>query len=124
MADLANILPRKFDQIELFVLPSKQSKSEHPLASGNSELAQMFTKYCQERGAKIRLYLTPNIHDRIWIKQDRQNSKACLVGTSLNGLCNRIAFILGLPKKDLDDFESELSRIRQTETQINFVAAK
>jgi hypothetical protein len=123
MDDLANILPRKFDQVELFVLPSKQSKLEHPLASGNPELAQMFTKYCRERGAKIRLYLTPNIHDRIWIKQDGRNSKACLVGTSLNGLGNRISFILGLPKRDLDDFEFELSRIRQTETQLDFVAA-
>ena len=122
-ADLINILPRTLDQIELFVPPSKHSSAEHPLASGNSELAQMFTKYCKERKAKIRLYLTSNIHDRIWIKQDGRNSKACLVGTSLNGLGNKIAFILGLPKKDLADFEDELSLIRNAGAKINYVAA-
>lgn len=123
MADIENILPRKFDQIDLFVLPSKHSKPEQPLASGDSEFAKMFTKYCQERNAKIRLYLTQNIHDRIWIKHDRRNSKACLLGTSLNGLGNKISFILGLPKKDLEDFESELSRIRQSEA-LNYIAAR
>lgn len=48
---------------------------------------------------------TNTIHDRIWIKDDL-SGKA--VGTSLNGLGNRLSFILDLPDGDLDYIRSYL----------------
>ncbi|WP_078551317.1 coiled-coil domain-containing protein [Bacillus alkalicellulosilyticus] len=56
-------------------------------------------------GTKISESFTNNIHDRIWII-DHHN--ACLVGTSLNGIGSKLAFILPLPYKDLESLKKEL----------------
>ena len=124
LADLVNVLPRNFELLELFVLPAKESATDNRAASGNAELAYKFSQHIRKENQKVNLYTTDMIHDRIWIRRDGRNSKACLVGTSLNGLGNRIAFILGLPKRDLEEFESELSQIKHSQAPLPNIVAR
>jgi hypothetical protein len=60
-------------------------------------------------GNKITEASTNKIHDRIWII-DQNN--ASLVGTSLNGLGSKLAFILPLPYKDLESLKTELKNYK------------
>lgn len=56
---------------------------------------------------------TGEIHDRVWVS-DRE--RALVVGTSLNGIGNRAAFLLPLPENDLNellDFLDEKSLSRE-----------
>lgn len=48
---------------------------------------------------RLTLFSTGELHDRVWIAD---GLRAVVVGTSLNGLGSRAAFILALPKADLD----------------------
>lgn len=48
---------------------------------------------------RLTLFSTGELHDRVWIAD---GVRAVVVGTSLNGLGSRAAFILTLPKADLN----------------------
>lgn len=52
-----------------------------------------------------------DIHDRVWIK-DR--CSGFVVGTSLNGIGKKIAFLLDIPPEDLDKFISILDPITKS----------
>lgn len=76
-------------------------------------------KKAVENVAKTHVRLTmstsEDMHDRVWIA-DR--NRALAVGTSLNGIGKRAAFLLPLPKSDLDALlefmdENSLSRVRK-----------
>lgn len=78
------------------------------------EVKRAIEKSAKEYGVTLTSIGTEEIHDRIWIS-DR--SRGLVVGTSLSGLGKRVAFLLDLPKADLDailDFldERKLSRNR------------
>lgn len=55
-------------------------------------------KIAQQNNCTITSFDTDKIHDRIWIKNQ---SEAIVVGTSFNGLGDRLSFILELPKYDM-----------------------
>lgn len=57
-----------------------------------------------------RCYPTCEIHDRVWI---RDGLDARIVGTSFGGIGSKLAFMLPLPKADLEAFQEELDRIRR-----------
>ncbi|MCK8136718.1 hypothetical protein [Pseudoalteromonas sp. 2CM28B] len=73
-------------------------------------------KYIEEMFKNNSIYFststTDEVHDRVWIS-DR--NRALVVGTSLNGIGNRAAFLLPLPESDLNELldfldEKSLSR--------------
>ncbi len=84
----------------------------HDAAHTTKAVRQAVKKIASDAGATLTILETDMIHDRVWIA-DRQ--RAVVVGTSFNGIGKRAAFILPLPKEDLDailDFldENKLSR--------------
>ncbi|MEK4670710.1 hypothetical protein [Niallia sp. FSL R7-0271] len=67
---------------------------------GNTrQIKQDIKNLASENGVRFTETDTDLIHDRIWIA-DRK--RAIVVGTSLGGLGNRMAFILQLPRYDLN----------------------
>ncbi len=69
-------------------------------------------KKCKTNNIQLTMKETDEIHDRIWVA-DR--ARGLVVGTSLNGLGNKAAFLLPLPEDDLKDLldfldKRELSR--------------
>lgn len=58
-------------------------------------------------GKKLTEAFTFDIHDRIWIVD---STKASLLGTSLNGIGNKVAFFLPLPYQDLEGMKEELKK--------------
>ena len=71
----------------------------------SSDVTKAIKKAIEERAEKSNVRLTfaatDEIHDRVWIA-DQANGM--VVGTSLNGIGNRVAFLLPLPKEDLNAF--------------------
>ncbi|EGQ8093229.1 hypothetical protein V3H24_14115 [Vibrio parahaemolyticus] len=66
----------------------------------------------KDNGIFFSTATTEEVHDRVWIS-DR--NRALVVGTSLNGIGNRAAFLLPLPDSDLNELldfldEKSLSR--------------
>lgn len=58
----------------------------------------------------LRTFETSKIHDRVWIKN---SNEARVIGTSFGGIGKKLAFMLDLPKEDLDLFLKELQNIRK-----------
>lgn len=68
--------------------------------NGKTSAAQSALKIaCIDAGCRYSEKHTNEIHDRIWIA-DRK--RAVVVGTSFNGIGNRLSFILELPDADLN----------------------
>ncbi len=64
----------------------------------SNSIKNSISQLAEENKVTLTTATTNNIHDRIWIS-DR--SSALLVGTSLNGLGTRAAFLIKLPHNDL-----------------------
>ncbi|TOM09059.1 hypothetical protein CGH83_22850 [Vibrio parahaemolyticus] len=67
-------------------------------------------KTLRSRNIKLTYIETNEIHDRVFI---RDQDEAVLVGTSLGGYGNKLAFVLDLPNEDLENFKAALEKIRQ-----------
>jgi len=97
---IINLIPKSVSDLEIFHLP-------HP----NTRIKYKFHKMIRSRQIKVHYLETNEIHDRVFIIDDEQ---AVLVGTSLGGYGNKLAFVLSIPKEDLENFTKELERIRLT----------
>lgn len=70
----------------------------------SSELYDNVQQELSKSNIEITKHETDKIHDRIWIKNISAGKDCCrakVVGTSLNGLGSKAAFILDLPHDDL-----------------------
>lgn len=92
------LIPSTVKSLEVFHLPGP-----------NSRIFHKFDKMIKSRKIKTRYVETNEIHDRVFIKND---CDAVLLGTSLGGYGNKLAFILPIPKEDLTIFSNELERIK------------
>ena len=96
--EFIKILPKSLKNLELYVKPRIRDK----------KFADCFNAEIQKKKIKLLLYKTEEIHDRVWIKDFND---AFVVGTSFNGLGNKCAFILDLPKEDQIQFMSSLKEV-------------
>ena len=103
------ILPRSLRRLSIYHKP-KPSKT----------LKQEFSDCIRGRGVQLDYFRTTILHDRVWIKD---GNRAKVVGTSFNGLGNKLAFILDLPESDLRAFQTQMSNIRQRQRSGNSVYA-
>ncbi len=103
LTGVASVIPKTVKAIELYVKPRMR----------NPEVADGFTKLCQDRGIKLTCRKTDEIHDRVWIVD---STRAFVVGTSFNGLGNKFAFILELPEEDRRNFIKEVGLLRERTT--------
>jgi hypothetical protein len=97
-SEFISILPKSLKNLDLYVKSRYRDK----------EFADCFNVKLQKRGIKLLSRKTDEIHDRVWIKDFND---AFVVGTSFNGLGNKCAFILDLPKEDQRQFMSSLKEI-------------
>ena len=95
---ILQLIPSTVKTLEIFHLPGP-----------NSRIFHKFDKMIRTKKIKPRYVETNEIHDRVFIKNDRD---AVLLGTSLGGYGNKLAFILPIPKEDLMLFSKELERIK------------
>lgn len=93
------ILPKSLRRLSVYHKP-KPSRA----------LKQEFSDCIRAHGVQQDYFRTSILHDRVWIKD---GNHAKVVGTSFNGLGNRLAFILDLPESDLRAFQAQMSNIRQ-----------
>jgi hypothetical protein len=93
---LFDLFPGSMTSLDVFHLPGAQGP-----------VREAIQLRADQRKIRLRRVETTELHDRVWI---RDNCHALGVGTSFNGLGNKIAFINKLPDEDLKDFNSELSR--------------
>ncbi|WP_369926348.1 hypothetical protein [Xanthomonas sp. NCPPB 2632] len=97
--DLDAALPPGLTQLEIFVKPGKR----HPtIATGLHEV-------CASRGIALIHRLTQDLHDRVWVFDHR---RAFAIGASFNGLVDRCAFIVELPREARDRFLGKLKALR------------
>ena len=91
-------------------------KRVHVIFDSESEtknVKKCITNMFKSNGVHLSTASTDQVHDRVWIS-DRE--RALVVGTSLNGIGNRAAFLLPLPDTDLHellDFLDNKSLSRQ-----------
>lgn len=81
---------------------AKTLKSVHIIRNNEKDNKAVLTAIKRTlRDSSVRLThsSTQEVHDRVWIRDTQQ---AVVVGTSFNGIGSRAAFILPLPKPDLD----------------------
>ncbi|MGP8436151.1 hypothetical protein ACT2FY_18210 [Paraburkholderia fungorum] len=97
---IANLIPYKLERLELFILPGPHKR-----------VFKKFNDQIRSRGTHVKYWETSEIHDRVII---RDNNTATLMGTSFGGYGNKLSFVLDIPPKDLENFMSELKRIRET----------
>lgn len=95
---ILQLIPQSVKYLEVFHLPGP-----------NSRITHKFEKMIRSRKIKARYIETNEIHDRVFIRND---CDAVLLGTSLGGYGNKLAFILPIPEEDLAVFSTELERIR------------
>jgi len=69
----------------------------------NGAIYDAITETLQEKSIHFSEKPWDRLHDRIWISEHNGRKKAIVVGTSLNGIGNRLSFILPLPDRDLND---------------------
>lgn len=100
LAGIDDVIPKTVKTIELYVKPRKR----------DAEVADGFTKLCQDRGIKLTCRKTDELHDRVWIVD---STRAFVVGASFNGLGNKCAFILELPEEDRRNFIREVGLLRE-----------
>lgn len=96
---IIQLIPQSVKYLEVFHLPGP-----------NSRIFHKFGKMIKSRNIKTRFVETNEIHDRVFIKND---SDGVLLGTSLGGYGNKLAFILPILEKDLTAFSTELERIKK-----------
>ena len=104
LAGVDVVIPKTVKAIELYVKPRKR----------DAEVADGFTKLCQDRGIKLTCRKTDELHDRVWIVD---STRAFVVGASFNGLGNKCAFILELPEEDRRNFIKEVGLLRERTTR-------
>lgn len=104
LAGIDDVIPKTVKTIELYVKPRKR----------DTEVADGFTKLCQDRGIKLTCRKTDELHDRVWIVD---STRAFVVGASFNGLGNKCAFILELPEEDRRNFIREVGLLRERTTR-------
>lgn len=97
---LFDLLPKSLTRVEVFHLPGP-----------NRKIYDSFRDHCQRRHIQFKNWETTQVHDRVLIKSE---TEAKAVGTSFGGYGNKIAFVLDLPKPDLDVFRRELFRIKKS----------
>jgi len=95
---ILQLVPKTVQRLEIFHLPGP-----------NSRIFRKFEKMIKSRKVNSRYVETNEIHDRVFIKD---GCDAVLLGTSLGGYGNKLAFILPIPEEDLEVFSRELERIR------------
>ncbi|WP_429062944.1 hypothetical protein [Aeromonas veronii] len=95
---ILQLAPQTVQDLEIFHLPGP-----------NSRIFHKFDKMIRSRKVKPRYVETNEIHDRVFIKDD---CDAVLLGTSLGGYGNKLAFILPIPGEDLAVFSRELGKVR------------
>lgn len=104
LAGIDDVIPKTVKTIELYVKPRKR----------DAEVADGFTKLCQNRGIKLTCRKTDELHDRVWIVD---STRAFVIGASFNGLGNKCAFILELPEEDRRNFIREVGFLRERTTR-------
>lgn len=104
LAGIDDVIPKTVKTIDLYVKPKKR----------DTEVADGFTKLCQDRGIKLTCRKTDELHDRVWIVD---STRAFVVGASFNGLGNKCAFILELPEEDRRKFIREVGLLRERTTR-------
>lgn len=104
LAGIDDVIPKTVKTIDLYVKPKKR----------DTEVADGFTKLCQDRGIKLTCRRTDELHDRVWIVD---STRAFVVGASFNGLGNKCAFILELPEEDRRKFIREVGLLRERTTR-------
>ena len=72
-------------------------------------LFESFAACMRRLDINTQYFRTTVLHDRVWIKN---GNSAKVVGTSFNGLGNKLAFILNLPEADRNSFQEQMSAIR------------
>lgn len=97
---ILELIPDTVQRLEVFHLPGP-----------NSRITHKFNKMVKSRKIKARYIETNEIHDRVFIKNDQS---AILIGTSLGGYGNKLAFVLPIPDEDLSVFSRELERIKNS----------
>lgn len=95
---ILELIPSSVKELEIYHLPG-----------ANNRIKINFNKIIRSRKIKVRYIETNQIHDRVFIKNDEE---AILVGTSIGGFGNKIAFILDIPNEDLDVFIKELEKLK------------
>ena len=81
----------------------KSLKRVHVIFDSSSEtqsVRKCITNMFKSNGVHLSMATTDEVHDRVWVS-DRE--RALVVGTSLNGIGNRAAFLLPLPDTDLNE---------------------
>ncbi|HHY0368232.1 hypothetical protein [Vibrio parahaemolyticus] len=96
---ICELIPNDIRSLEVFHLPGPQG-----------EVKMKIHKTLRSRNIKLTYIETNEIHDRVFI---RDQDEAVLVGTSLGGYGNKLAFVLDLPNEDLENFKAALEKIRQ-----------
>ncbi len=99
------------DFILQLIPPTVQKLEIFYLHGPNSRIFHKFDKMIKSRKIKTQYVETNEIHDRVFIKNE---TDAVLLGTSLGGYRNKLAFILQIPDEDLSAFSKELERIKNT----------
>lgn len=79
----------------------------HQKTKHNSYAINIFESSIPKNIAIFRV-IDDSIHDRVWLIDD---TKAYLVGTSIGGIGNKLAFILPLPEEDIINIKSWFKRI-------------
>lgn len=95
---IVDYIPKDLKKLDLFILPDP-----------NKRIQKKFNDKIRSRGTLISYWETTEIHDRTII---RDNMTGTMMGTSFGGLGNKLAFILDIPPKDLENFMQQLNRIR------------
>jgi hypothetical protein len=98
--ELISRLPRGLHKLDVFHNPGPMKV-----------IRRRVQAFADEAGIQLRNYPTEELHDRVWI---RDGAQAKVVGTSFGGLGRKMAFVLDLPPADLEEFQHQLRRIRQT----------
>jgi hypothetical protein len=96
---ILKIIPASVEKLSIFHLPSPKTTIKYK-----------FRKLINSRHIKTRYVETTELHDRVFINND--NNSAIVVGTSLGGYGNKLSFVLELPDEDLQEFLTELERIK------------
>lgn len=100
VAFLASILPDGLEEVDVFHLPNQV----------NQELVQGFKRALEQRGASGKRWPTKRFHDRIVLHDE---PPALYLGTSFNGIGNKLSFVFELPPDDLAALVPELESIRR-----------
>ncbi|MFD4932098.1 hypothetical protein ACFWMS_25035 [Peribacillus butanolivorans] len=89
------------------IIPPKNIESLHIISNQDFQSAAIKNRIEEKYGVKLTNAFTFKFHDRVWIAD---GFKARLVGTSLNSIGKKVAFILPLPYFDLESLKKELKR--------------